>query len=137
MAALGRNGMKATVYFFYGFPGETRESLEETRRLIRTINDGHERSPVVERVSIGVFDSLYFAAVRQREPLRDVHHRFGWNQLEMTPARAADATLETFVEFIRIPHAPCSAFNVAGDLWNLYDHRGAPGSLGFFRWAKA
>jgi anaerobic magnesium-protoporphyrin IX monomethyl ester cyclase len=138
VAALGRHGIAASVYFFYGFPGENEESLANTRRLLRTINDGHERSPVVHGISVGVFDFQNLAAVQQREVLKDVGHRFGWEKLSITPARAAEAALETYLELSRIPHAPCTTFDVGGFLWNLYDETLiAQDSLSFFRWAKA
>jgi anaerobic magnesium-protoporphyrin IX monomethyl ester cyclase len=137
IAALGRYGIAASIYFFYGFPGETEESLAATRRLLCTINDGHERSPVVQGISIGLFDLQNLAAVQQRDALKGVRHRFGWDGLDVTPARAAEAAFETYLALSRIPHAPWTTFGVVGEIWNLYDQSAIMGDpLAFFRWAK-
>lgn len=137
IAALGRHGISASIYFFYGFPGENEESLGATRRLLCGINDGHERAPVVHGISIGLFDLQNLAAVQQRDSLKGIRHRFGWEGLEVSPARAAQAALETYLELSRIPHAPWTAFGVIGDIWSLYDQDAIMGDpLAYFRWAK-
>jgi anaerobic magnesium-protoporphyrin IX monomethyl ester cyclase len=137
VAALGRHGIRAMLFMIYGFPGETEESLAANRRLLRTINDGHEDSPVVRTVRIGLFDHQDFAGIHQRE-LADGARRFSWNKLEISPRRAWAAALETYLELCRIPHAPYTGFDAGQWLWRFYGHtEAAHYDDAFFRWAKA
>jgi hypothetical protein len=136
IASLGRHGINALVFMIYGFPGESEESLAATRRLLRTINDGHESSPVVHAVRIGLFDHQDFAGVHQREGAGA--RRFDWTSLAVSPARAAEVALETYVELSRIPHAPYTGFDSAAWFWQFFGHTEAiHHDAAFFRWAKA
>lgn len=137
LAALARHGIRAFLSFIYGFPGETEESMTATRRLVTALNDGHEAAPVVQGVALNVFDSQSFSEVRQREALYGVDHRYGYGHLQVTPQRAAEVALETYLELSRIPHAPATAFEVGGFLWSLAGHgTGLRDPRGFFRWTK-
>ncbi len=136
--ALARHGLRAIFCFLFGFPGETVDSLATTRQLIRTINDGHEASPPVHFVGLHVFDIQDFAAVSLRPAVKDVAHRYGYDELPIDCARAADERLTTWLELARIPHAPASGFGSGLDLWSMYDRRRAVTEpLSFYRWAKA
>lgn len=137
IASLGRHGIKALVFMIYGFPGESEESLAATRRLLRTVNDGHERAPVVHALRIGLFDHQDFAGVHQRA-LPGAARRFDWDALPISPARASEAALETYLELSRIPHAPYTGFDTAGWFWQFFGHtESVHYDTAFFRWAKA
>jgi hypothetical protein len=87
IAALGRHGLAAFMFFMYGFPGETRESLAATRRLARSLNDGHESAPVVLGITHTEFRRQALAGVRQRGVLNGPH-RYDYEHLEVTPSEA-------------------------------------------------
>ena len=136
LAALGRNQLTAFMFFVYGFPGETRESLEATRRLARTVNDGCRDAPVVRAIMPTVFKSQAFAGVRQRDVLPGPH-RYGYEHLPITPKHAGAARIETFLELSRIPHAPLD-ISVSTPVWALFDEaKAGRDRMGFFRWGKA
>lgn len=135
--ALGRHRVAAHTSFVYGFPGESHESLATTRRVIATMNDGHEQWPVVRGVSLSLFDALDFAGVRQRDVLQE-SRRFDWNHLEITPPEAAEQVMKTHLELSRIPHAPSSGFGVVATRSHHFEHTPGDGDgLEFFRFAKA
>ncbi|HEX4338724.1 MAG TPA: radical SAM protein [Polyangiaceae bacterium] len=137
VTALGRHGISALVFMIYGFPGESEESLATTRASLRTVNDGHEHSPVVHAVRIGLFDHQDFAGVHQRD-LPGTARRFDWESLAISPSRAAEAALETYVELARIPHAPYTGFDGAAWFWQFFGQTEAiHHDARFFRWAKA
>lgn len=136
IAALGRHGIRAMLFMIYGFPGETEESLAENLRLVRTVNDGHENDPVVRTVRIALFDHQDFAGIHQRPGSGG--RRFGWGELGVSPARAWEAALETFLELSRIPHAPYTGFDAGQPLWQFFGHmESVHHDAAFFRWAKA
>jgi hypothetical protein len=134
--ALAKNGLFAYMFFVYGFPGETRESLEATKRLARTINDAHRDAPVVQAIMPTVFKSQAFAGVRQRDILAGPD-RYGYEHLEITPQQAGLARIETFLELSRIAHAPLD-ISVSTPVWALFDAEAAASDpMAFFRWGKA
>jgi hypothetical protein len=136
IATLGRHGLAAYMFFVYGFPGETRESLETTKRLARTVNDGCPDAPVVRAIMPTVFKSQAFAGIRQRDVLPGPH-RYGYEHLAVTPKHAGEARIETFLELSRIPHAPLD-ISVSTPVWSLFDETKAGADrMGFFRWGKA
>jgi len=138
IAALGSHRILALLFIIYGFPGETAESLLATRKLLATINDGHESSPVVHTTRISLFEHQDFAGIHQREAVRGVQGRFGWDALEITPEKAAEAELATYLELSRIVHAPYTGFGTAGFIWNAIDQTDAMHfDQRFFHWAKA
>jgi anaerobic magnesium-protoporphyrin IX monomethyl ester cyclase len=137
IASLGKHGLAAFMFFIFGFPGETRESLAATRRLARSINDGHESAPVVLGIAHAVFRSQALAGIRQRGVLSGPH-RYGYEHLEVTPSQAMEAGVHTFLEVSRVAHAPVD-HTVSGPIWGLYDSHERVGAdrLAFFRWGKA
>lgn len=135
--ALGRHGIKAVMFMMHGFPGETEESIRATRRLLETVNDGHEHSPVVYMTRIGLFDHQDFAGVHEHENLQDVG-RYGWSRLAITPGRAWEAAVETYLALSRIPHAPYTGLDAGGALFRLFGTTEANHyDSAFFSWAKA
>jgi hypothetical protein len=136
IAALGRHGIRALIFMIYGFPGESEQSLTASRRMLATINDGHEHAPVVHAARIGLFDQQDFAGVQQRDPSRGAK-RFAWTS-NISPARAWESTVETFLELSRIGHAPYTGFDAGGWLWQYFGHtEEVHHDKAFFRWAKA
>lgn len=136
IAALGRHGVTAHFFIMFGFPGETPDSIASTRRMLRSLNAGHERRPVVRTVGLNVFQIQNFAAVGQNEALRG-KRRFSYDDLQISASRAAEVAVETSLELSRIPYAPVIASRWGGELWSLWDDRIASrDSLAFFRWAK-
>jgi hypothetical protein len=137
IAALGRHGVSAMLFMIYGFPGETEESLAANRRLLRTVNLGHESSPVVRTVRIGLFDHQDFAGIHAHGA-EEGARRFGWEKLAVSPERAWEAALETYLELSRIPHAPYTGFDAGQWLWQFFGQTEARHyDPAFFQWAKA
>jgi anaerobic magnesium-protoporphyrin IX monomethyl ester cyclase len=137
MAMLARHGIRAFLTFIYGFPGETAESVRATRRLIRSLNDGHEAAPVVHGVSLNIFDAYSFAEVRERK-LEGLEHRYEYGHLSMPARRAADLALETYIELAKIPHAPPTSFEVGSFLLGFeWRRRALRDPYGFFKWSKS
>jgi hypothetical protein len=138
VAALARNGIEPGLSFIYGFPGETAESIATTRKLLMTINDGHESSPLVQRVTLQPFAAQDFAGVRLRGAMPAGEHRYGWTDLEISPARAAEEALYTYLELSRVPHTPITTFDGILPLRTLFaETRPDDDHLAFFRWSKA
>ncbi len=137
VASMARHDLTAVFCFMFGFPGETEATLGRTRELVRTINDGHETKPVVRSTALNIFDLQSFAAVGQRDAVRKVGHKFGYDQLEVSCARASDERITTWLELSRIPHAPATGFGTGIELWPLFRGPASPDSLPFFRWTKA
>lgn len=137
IAALGRHGIRALMFMIYGFPGETEESLALSRRLLATVNDGQKDAPVVQTARIGLFDHQDFAGVEQREGSHAAK-RFTWATSDISPGRAWEAALETFLELSRIPHAPYTGFDTGGWIWQFFGHtEDVHHDAAFFHWAKA
>lgn len=111
LRSLAKNGIEATLSFLYGFPGENAESLATTRRLMATINDGHEGAPLVFRVLVQPFSAQDFAGVHRRDAVHGANHRYDYEMLDISPARAAEEALLTYIELSRKPHAPVTAFD--------------------------
>lgn len=137
IAALGRHGIEPGLSFMYGFPGEDAESLATTRRLISTINEGAESRPIVQHVTVQPFAAQDFAGVQQHGPLKDIEHRYGWNKLEISPARAAEEAMLTYLELSQIPHAPITAFDGIVSARQLFAAKDTDGVVDLFRFSKA
>lgn len=108
--ALGRHGIGATFGFIHGFPGETVETIQTTRSLIASLNDGFEDKPVVLVYLLYPFIFMDFAAVASRENLQGVDHYMGYEGAEITPQRAVEEVMATVIAVSRVPHAPPFAF---------------------------
>ena len=138
VAALGRHGIGATFGFIHGFPGETSESIQATRSLIASLNDGFEQRPVALVYLLYPFIYMDFAAVASRDQLRNVDHYMGYEAAEIGPQRAVEEVMATVIAVSRIPHAPPFAF--------LFEAAPATSGIGLFgnrhrweifRWLKA
>lgn len=138
VAALARHEILADFLFIYGFPGETEASMAATRRMLLTLNDGHESWPVVRTARIELFAAQDFASVSQQETFSGEDRRLGWGHMAVSPERAAEEMLLTYVAMSRVPHAPATAFQVNEAAWHAFGQQvGADAGLWFFRWAKA
>jgi hypothetical protein len=82
-----------------------------------------------------VFKSQAFAGIRQRDVLPGPH-RYGYEHLPVTPKRAGEARIETFLE---PPASPTRLdISVSTPVWSLFDETKAGADrMGFFRWGKA
>jgi hypothetical protein len=135
--ALGKHGIKAVMFMMHGFPGESEESIAATRRMLQTVNDGHEHVPVVAMARVGLFDHQDLAGVHERHELNDTG-RYGWGGLDITPGRAWEAAVETYLALTRVAHAPYTGMDAGGSLFRLYGTTEANHfDPEFFRWAKA
>lgn len=138
LAALGRHRIKSIFSFICGFPGETPRSIENTRHLIATLNEGLESQPVVMLYTLYPFSLMDFASVSQQEPLRGIDHYIGYEQNGVSATRAIEEILATYIAVSRVPHAPAflfvppSAPTTHGMRWFCSPHR-----YEMFRWWKA
>ncbi|HEX8183486.1 MAG TPA: radical SAM protein, partial [Blastocatellia bacterium] len=108
--ALGKHGMKASLSFIHGFPGETLESIENTRKLIATVNDDFKDRPVVIDYFLNPFIYLAFAAM-SRETLEDnPKHKPGYYGDEVTDRVKVREYFKTIITMSKIPHAPLALF---------------------------
>ena len=53
--ALAKHGVSAQFGFIHGYPGETGESIANSRRLLATLNDGFEDRPVALMYAVTPF----------------------------------------------------------------------------------
>ncbi len=110
VAALDRHGIVATFGMIHGFPGETAASIEATRRLLATINEGFDGRPTVLMYGLGPFFLLDFAAVNQAAGVRQGEHYLDYDAGEFTAEQIARECLRTVVEVSKVPHAPVWGF---------------------------
>jgi hypothetical protein len=105
--ALARHDLSATFSFIHGFPGETDESIRNTRRMIETLNDGHVARPPVLTYLIYPFSVPDLASVAMRAEFQDRPHFLDYaGGSDHAQARIFAAVLETIMAVSRIPHAP-------------------------------
>ena len=101
VAALANTNIHTTFGFIHGFPSETAATMQRTRDLICTLNDGFEKLPPVQQFVLAPFSPQDLAAVAVQERL----------QLQAVPTKVAvEETLATFIASARIRHAPASDY---------------------------
>ena len=137
IAALGKYGIEPSLSFFYGFPGETEETMATTRRLIATINDDHRSAPVVRGITVHPMTLQDFAGVRDRMSEDGNTPRYDWSGFGVSATRAADAALEAHIELSRIPHAPTTGFDGIVPLHQIWLGKRTGNDLSYFHWVKA
>jgi hypothetical protein len=143
VAALGRSGISAHFSFIHGFPGEDHASLANTRNVILSLNEGFEDRPVVLLAHVGPMQYYDFSSAGQRSS----HGGSGWGtrlfgeamRNPVAPHGWGFATLETWLQMSRVPHAPMSSLYSVTDPadtlhMELYTH---PRRHEIFRWGKA
>lgn len=140
--ALGPHDIRVYLGLIHGFPGETPESVEATRSLITTINDGFETKPVVPIYKVDPFVLLEFAAVSQTDDMKAADHYLGYRSGEYNGRRASEEVLATLIAASRVPHAPAFIylFHAAepasmGSSHAVFGGSGDPQAT--FRWFKA
>lgn len=138
LAALHKNGIRATMAFIHGFPGETDESLRNTRQMLETVNTGFESDPVALMYLVQPLAVPDFAAVSMNEQMTGVDHFLGYESAQITPQRAMDEKLTTLMAISRIPHGPVYILTpgTAPGLWEtfFFFH---PRRYEIYRWLKA
>lgn len=140
--ALGPHDIRVYLGLIHGFPGETAESVEATRSLVTTINDGFEKRPVVPIYKVDPFVLLEFASVSQTDEMKAADHYLGYRSGEYSGRRASEEVLATLIAASRVPHAPAFIylFHAAqppsmGSSHAVFGGSGDP--LATFRWFKA
>jgi radical SAM superfamily enzyme YgiQ (UPF0313 family) len=106
MQRLQRHGIYALMNFIVGFPGENEASLATTRNMIAQLNEQTPTRPASPFYSLTPFVVADFSSVSQRSELRDLPHYFAYDGSEFPIQQVIDATMETFLQASRIPHAP-------------------------------
>src|SRR5258708_5750914 len=116
--ALARAGIKATVGFIAGFPGEDAEAARRTRELMLRLNDGYD-DPTVLVAYLDVFAAQDLAAVSARGDLRHRRHQFDYDGHPMSARTAAFEALRHSLALADEPRAPVTGFGLTplvGDL---------------------
>ncbi len=141
IAALGRHGIDPILSFIHGFPGESRQSLEATRQLIATINDG-AGGAACALYRIEPFSVYDFATVSRAPEMKEAdHHYLGYaSNGVLSIDEIMKETLATIIEVSRVPTAPAceSLFD-----WMRFPTGEFKGRLSgatrqeTFRWVKA
>ncbi len=136
MAALGRHNVMAMMSFIHGFPGETTESVRNTRNLIASLNDGFESKPVAMVYAAYPFMNLDLAEAKHESGSLKDQGYFDYSE-GLSSSRTAEEVLATFIAVGRVPHAPvdgtvCGLMGLPGE-WLCHHPRGRE----VFKWAKA
>ncbi|HKY39943.1 MAG TPA: radical SAM protein [Polyangiaceae bacterium] len=136
IAALGRHNVMAMMSFIHGFPGETTESVRNTRNLIASLNDGFESKPVAMVYAAYPFMNLDLAEAKHESGQLKEQGYFDYSE-GFSSRQTAEEVLATFVAVGRIPHAPvdgtvCGLMGLPGE-WLCHHPRGRD----VFKWAKA
>jgi hypothetical protein len=95
--ALGKSGIEAIFGFIHGFPGETRETMQNTRYLICHLNDGFEHKPVVLQYQLNPFLMQDMASISVDDKLIGQ---------PVAPSVVSDEMLATFIATAKVAHAP-------------------------------
>lgn len=138
--ALGRHGIDPILSFIHGFPGETMESLEATRRMIADLNEGFDGPPACALYRIEPFALYDFASVSKEAP--PVSHYLGYASTGALSTRAVlDEVLRTITTVSRSPSAPVceSLLDWMGfDAGAIKERLADPATrAASFRWLKA
>ncbi|AKT41162.1 B12-binding domain-containing radical SAM protein [Chondromyces crocatus] len=138
VAALAKHGLNATFAFIHGFPGEDDASIQATRTLIKTLNDGHEDRPVALLYLAQPLVLFDLATVSQRPEMQGVDHWMAYDNARFPPQRALAEVLQTVMEVSRIPHAPAYLLmpGTFPGYWEEYFFF-SPHRYEVFRWMKA
>jgi anaerobic magnesium-protoporphyrin IX monomethyl ester cyclase len=109
LAALEKNGIWSFVSFIHGFPGENVESIQNTRALITSLNEGlPEESPGAAWYNVNPFFTQDFAAVAEKtEAMKNGFRYLNFDRDgETSTQRMAEECLITFMAAARVPNAP-------------------------------
>lgn len=135
--ALARHDIAVCMTMICGFPGETQESVENTRRLLMTINDDCRDRPVVPLYKINPFHMDDFAAiaadVRFQKEQRDPRFRFASRTFSIEEAGLE--AIKSLIAISKIPHAPASGWATGAEYLSI-DLLTRPNRVEIFRWMK-
>lgn len=108
LAALQRHGIWAFMAFIHGFPGETAESLSNTRALIASLNESLPRDrPAVAWYNANPFLTQDFASVTAKtDSIRKGVRYLGFDDGANTSRRMSEESAVTMMATSRVPHAP-------------------------------
>jgi anaerobic magnesium-protoporphyrin IX monomethyl ester cyclase len=130
--AMAKHNITAIMAFIHGYPGETMESLQNTRRLLTTINDRHKANPPIILYTLHPF-LLQDMASASQEDFDVEEYVHAW-----PPKRIAEECLATIIAVGRIPHAPAFLY-LLGKEKSTTESRIVAGHRRpheFFRWLK-
>jgi len=111
LTALAKWDISVLMSFIYGFPGETTESIQNTRNLITSLNVGFEDRPPALLVDVYPFWSQDLSAVK--------HTQASLKKTEGSPQegafdvkRASEEILATIIAASREPSAPAFSMHL-------------------------
>jgi hypothetical protein len=107
--ALHRHGIWAFFSFIHGFPGESAETIANTRGLIASLNQGFpEDDPAVAWYNVNPFYTQDFAAVAAKTDAQRRGMRYlGFDpDGETSTRRMSEECLATMLAVARVPGAP-------------------------------
>jgi hypothetical protein len=135
--ALAHHELTVCMTMICGFPGETEESAENTRRVLMTLNDECRDRPVVLLYKINPFHMDDFAAIARDEAFRDAHRdpRFRFASREFDIERSGMEAIRSIIAISKIPHAPASGW-ATGEEYLSIDLLTRPNRFEIFRWMK-
>jgi len=105
MAALAKWDISVLMSFIYGFPGETRETIQNTRNLITSLNVGLEDRLPVLLVDVYPFFNQDLSAVKHEHTSLQDAGEFGY-QGTFDAKLASEEVLATVMAVSRVPSAP-------------------------------
>jgi hypothetical protein len=137
IAALGKHGIGAQFSFIHGFPGETPDSLANTRAMIASLNQGFEDRPVAYAYAITPFLAMETSSINLRQQLQQAGHPLAYEAQGWTATRAGQEALLTMIATSRVPHAPVCSILFEGQGHFLFTLGKGPRRYQLFRWLKA
>jgi anaerobic magnesium-protoporphyrin IX monomethyl ester cyclase len=96
--ALAKSQISPLFGFIHGLPGETDETIEETRHMICSLNEDNKNSPVVYQFALSPFTPQDLASVTHDADLMKKQY--------ISTVQAVEAVLETFIASTQVSHAP-------------------------------
>lgn len=108
LEAIQRHGIWAFMAFIHGFPGETAESLGNTRAMIASLNAGFPADrPAVAWYNANPFLTQDFASVTEKtDSIRKGVRYLGFDDGANTSRRMSEESAVTMMATSRVPHAP-------------------------------
>ncbi len=137
--ALGKHGVGAFMSFIHGFPGETDESCENTRKLIVSLNEGFADAPPVIFYKVDPLGFFELSALSNKEEMEKVDHYLGYENGEFTAKKAALEVMKTLIEVSKVPGAPVSYHMLVlsgGPMTSSMYVMGHPDRYALMKWLK-
>lgn len=108
LEAIQRHGIWAFMAFIHGFPGETAESLGNTRAMIASLNQGFPGDrPAVAWYNANPFLTQDFASVTEKtDSIRKGVRYLGFDDGANSSQRMSEESAVTMMATSRVPHAP-------------------------------